>query len=78
MAPGLPFSLLLGQSPSDGTRQRAAGEGDDVAVVDLFEPGQLQEDQMRVVMEGLEAGERFITQGLQRARPGMPVSVKSN
>ena len=41
-------------------------------------PGQLEEDKLRVVLEGLEAGERFITQGLQRARPGMPVSVAGN
>jgi membrane fusion protein, multidrug efflux system len=41
-------------------------------------PGQLEDDQSRVVLEGLEAGERFITQGLQRARPGMPVSVAGN
>ena len=42
------------------------------------ELGQLQEDNMRVVLEGLESGERFITQGLQRARPGMPVTVAGN
>ena len=41
-------------------------------------PGQLEEDKMRVVLEGLEPGERFITEGLQRARPGMPVSVAGN
>jgi RND family efflux transporter MFP subunit len=42
------------------------------------EPGQLEEDQMRVILEGLEPGDRFITEGLQRARPGMPVAAKSN
>jgi len=41
------------------------------------EPGQLESDNMRVV-EGIEGGERFITQGLQRARPGMPVTVAGN
>ena len=53
---------------------------DDEGVVQkrYVEPGQLEEDKMRVVMEGLEANERFITHGLQRARPGMPVTVKSN
>jgi len=40
------------------------------------EPGPLQEDNTRVVLEGLEAGERYITVGLQRARPGMPVTPK--
>jgi len=41
-----------------------------------IEPGPLQEDKTRVVLEGLEAGERYITVGLQRARPGMPVTPK--
>jgi RND family efflux transporter MFP subunit len=41
-------------------------------------PGQLEDDKKRVVLEGLEPGERFITQGLQRARPGMPVTTASN
>ncbi len=40
--------------------------------------GPLEDDQMRVILEGLEIGERFIARGLQRARPGMPVSVGSN
>jgi RND family efflux transporter MFP subunit len=39
-------------------------------------PGPLQEDNSRVVLDGLEAGERYITVGLQRARPGMPVTPK--
>jgi RND family efflux transporter MFP subunit len=43
-----------------------------------IEPGQLQANNMRVILEGLEPGERFITQGLQRARPGMPVTVASS
>ena len=43
-----------------------------------IEPGQLQEDNLRVILEGLEPGERFITEGLQRARPGMPVTVASD
>jgi RND family efflux transporter MFP subunit len=41
-----------------------------------IEPGPLQEDKTRVVLEGLEPGERYITVGLQRARPGMPVTPK--
>lgn len=41
-------------------------------------PGQLEGDGSRVVLDGLEAGERLITKGLQRARPGMPVTIKSN
>ncbi len=40
------------------------------------EPGPLQEDNTRVVLQGLEPGERYITVGLQRARPGMPVTPK--
>jgi len=42
------------------------------------EPGQLEDDNMRVILEGLEPGERFIVGGLQRARPGMPVTVSGN
>jgi RND family efflux transporter MFP subunit len=41
-----------------------------------IEPGPLQEDKTRVILEGLEQGERYITVGLQRARPGMPVTPK--
>jgi len=41
-----------------------------------IEPGPLQEDETRVVLDGLEPGERYITVGLQRARPGMPVTPK--
>jgi len=41
-------------------------------------PGQLEPDKLRVVVEGLEPGERFISHGLQRARPGMPVTVENN
>jgi RND family efflux transporter MFP subunit len=39
-----------------------------------IEPGPLQDDMMRVVLEGLKPGERYITVGLQRARPGLPVT----
>jgi len=52
------------------------GEGD-VVERRYIEPGPLQDDQARVVFEGLEAGERYIVKGVQRARPGMPVTVKS-
>jgi multidrug efflux pump subunit AcrA (membrane-fusion protein) len=37
-------------------------------------PGQLQDDASRLILSGLEPGERYITKGLQRARPGMPVT----
>jgi RND family efflux transporter MFP subunit len=51
--------------------------GDDNIVERRYiEPGPLQEDKTRVVLEGLEPGERYITVGLQRARPGMPVTPK--
>jgi len=39
-----------------------------------IEPGPLQDDMTRVVLEGIEPGERYITVGLQRARPGLPVT----
>ena len=52
------------------------GDGD-VVERRYIEPGPLQEDKTRVVLEGLEPGERYITIGLQRARPGMPVTPKN-
>jgi len=36
--------------------------------------GPLQQDGTRVVLSGLEATERYIVNGLQRARPGLPVT----
>ena len=41
-----------------------------------IEPGPLQKDNTRVILSGLEPGERYISEGLQRARPGMPVTPK--
>jgi RND family efflux transporter MFP subunit len=38
--------------------------------------GQLQEG-MRVIAEGLAPDERYITKGLQRARPGLPVTPRT-
>jgi multidrug efflux pump subunit AcrA (membrane-fusion protein) len=39
-----------------------------------IEPGPLEADGYRVVLSGLEPGERYIVRGVQRARPGLPVS----
>ena len=52
------------------------GDGD-VVEKRYIEPGPLQKDKTRVILAGLEAGERFITEGLQRARPGMPVTPQT-
>jgi RND family efflux transporter MFP subunit len=46
----------------------------DVVERRYVEPGPLQPDKTRVILEGLSPGERFIIDGLQRARPGMPVT----
>jgi len=49
--------------------------GDDNVVERRYiEPGPLQKDKTRVILSGVEPGERYITVGLQRARPGMPVA----
>ena len=49
--------------------------GDDNVVERRYiEPGPLQPDKTRVILSGLEPGERYIIEGLQRARPGMPVT----
>jgi multidrug efflux pump subunit AcrA (membrane-fusion protein) len=49
------------------------GDGD-IVEKRYVEPGPLEEDMMRVILDGLAPGERYISKGLQRARPGMPVS----
>ncbi len=52
--------------------------GDDNVVERRYiETGPLQADKTRVILSGLEFGERYITEGLQRARPGMPVTPQS-
>jgi len=48
--------------------------GDNVVELRHIELGPLQGDGMRVVLSGLEANERYIVNGLQRARPGLPVT----
>jgi RND family efflux transporter MFP subunit len=49
--------------------------GDDNVVTKRYiEPGPLEDDNMRVVLDGLEASDRFITRGLLKARPGLPVT----
>jgi RND family efflux transporter MFP subunit len=51
--------------------------GDDNIVEKRYvEPGPLEADMMRVLLDGLEPGERYVSKGLQRARPGLPVTPK--
>ncbi len=57
-----------------GGRYALVVGADNVVEKRYIVPGPLEGDQMRVVLEGLEPGERYITVGLQRARPGMPVT----
>jgi len=52
------------------------GDGD-IVERRYIEPGQLQDDNTRLILSGLEPGERYITRGLQRARPGMPVTPRT-
>lgn len=52
--------------------------GDDNVVEKRYvAPGPLEEDMMRVILEGLSPGETYVSDGLQRARPGMPVTPQS-
>jgi RND family efflux transporter MFP subunit len=53
------------------------GEGD-VIEKRYIQPGPLEADMMRVVLEGVEPGERYVSKGLQRARPGLPVTPKAD
>jgi RND family efflux transporter MFP subunit len=76
----LPDALLVPEtalSTDLGGRYLMLVDNEGLAQKRYVTPGQLEEDNMRVVLEGCEQGERFITKGLQRARPGMPVSVAS-
>jgi RND family efflux transporter MFP subunit len=77
----LPGALLVPEtalSTDLGGRYLMLVDDQGLAQKRYVEPGQLEEDKMRVVLEGLEPDERFISGGLQRARPGMPVTAKSN
>jgi len=51
------------------------GQEDNVVERRYVTLGQLYED-MRVIEDGLKAGERYIYKGIQRARPGLPVTPK--
>jgi multidrug efflux pump subunit AcrA (membrane-fusion protein) len=77
----IPGALLVPEtalSTDLGGRYLMIVDGEGLAQKRYVTPGQLEEDGLRVVRDGLQAGERFITEGLQRARPGMPVTVKSS
>lgn len=47
---------------------------DNVVDKRYVELGPLETDGLRVIREGIASGERYISEGLQRARPGMPVN----
>ncbi|MHC4290759.1 MAG: efflux RND transporter periplasmic adaptor subunit [Planctomycetota bacterium] len=51
------------------------GKEDNIVERRYVKLGQLYED-MRVIEDGVDAGERYIYKGIQRARPGMPVTPK--
>lgn len=76
----LPGALLVDESALGtdlGGRYLMIVGADNVVERRYIEPGPLQADKMRVILQGLEPGERFITSGLQRARPGMPVTPQN-
>ena len=60
---GGPYVLVVGQ--------------DNVVERRYVEPGTVQDDGMLVIEGGLDGSERYITNGLLRARPGMPVTPAS-
>lgn len=47
---------------------------DDIVARRYVKPGSLRDDGMRVVLDGLDRSERFITRGVLKARPGLPVT----
>jgi multidrug efflux system membrane fusion protein len=77
----LPGALLVPEtalSTDLGGRYLMLVDDQGLAQTRYVELGQLQQDNMRVVLEGLDANDRYISEGLQRARPGMPVTAKGN
>jgi RND family efflux transporter MFP subunit len=77
----LPGALLVPEtalSTDLGGRYLMLVDGQGLAQKRYIQPGPLEEDNMRVILEGIKPGERFISKGLQRARPGMPVTIASN
>jgi RND family efflux transporter MFP subunit len=50
----------------------------DVIEKRYVELGPLEEDMMRVILDGVAPSERYVSVGLQRARPGMPVMPKTD
>jgi RND family efflux transporter MFP subunit len=74
----LPGAVLVPEtalSTDLGGRYLMLVDDEGLAQKQYVEPGQLQEDNMRVILEGLDPGSRVIVKGLQRARPGMPVTI---
>jgi RND family efflux transporter MFP subunit len=77
----LPGALLVPEttlSTDLGGRYLMLVNDEGLAEKRYVQPGQLQEGNLRIVLDGLEPGDRFIVEGLQRARPGMAVRVASD
>jgi len=49
-------------------------DAQDVVEKRFVKPGPLQDDGLRVISDGLKSGESVVVNGLQRARPGKPVT----
>ncbi len=73
-----PYDALLVSDRAIGIDQgmRYVLTVDDKNIVkqQFVEPGSLQADGLRVIKSGLQAGEWVVVNGLQRARPGKPVT----
>lgn len=89
LLPGMSVSVLMGEAGSDKkilVSERAIGTDQDrkfVYVVNGDSTAKYREVKIgesvngqRVILAGLEPGEKVITEGLVRIRPGMPVSPK--
>jgi len=51
---------------------------DNMVAKRYVELGPLEDDSMRVVLDGLDPADRFITRGLLKARPGLPVTAMTD
>jgi len=73
-----PYQALLVSDLAVGTDQgqKYALVVSDQSIVErrFVKPGPLQDDGLRVISDGLKSGDSVVVNGLQRARPGKPVT----
>jgi multidrug efflux system membrane fusion protein len=69
-----PFVYIAKEGGAVDPNTKAAQHGT-VAELRLIKPGQQQQGDFMVILEGVKAGEQVITQGQMLLQPGAPVQV---